>query len=110
MLTKFPAYEQNIFNESFLQLFAFPDSPRYLLCRPKGIFRKEYYVVPDVFKKNKEKALIFAKRMNQNFGLHTLYFTKSDNFKGIVLQARIIYLLRYKKLHHYQKRSLIIKK
>lgn len=103
-------YEQNIFNESFLQLFAFPDSPRYLLCRPKGIFRKEYYVVPDVFKKNKEKALIFAKRMNQNFGLHTLYFTKSDNFKGIVLQARIIYLLRYKKLHHYQKRSLIIKK
>ena len=99
-------YEQNMFNESFLQLYSYPDSPRYLLCRPKGIYRKEYYVVPDLFKKNKELATIYAKRMNQNFGYHKLYFAKSNHTQGIVLQTRKIYILRYKKLKIENKKSL----
>ena len=103
-------YEQNIFAESFLQLYAYPDSPRYLLCRPKGIFQKEFYVVPDLFKKNRKVALVFAKRMNQNFGYHKLYFTKSNAAQSIVLHTRILYLLNYKNLKISTKRSIYTKK
>ena len=102
-------YEQNIFNDCLTQLFEYPDSPRYLLCRPKGIFRKETYIVPDLFKKNKNSATILKKHLDQNFGNHNLYFTKSENVKGVVLQARIIYIVRYKNLHYSQKRSINIK-
>lgn len=102
-------YEQNMFAESFLQMYAYPDNPRYLLCRPKGIFLKEYYIVPDLFKKNRNVAMIFAKRMNQNFGYHKLYFTKSSTNQSIVLHTRIRYI-RYKNLKITTKRSLNTKK
>lgn len=102
-------YEENVFIDSFVQLFEYPDTVRYMLCRPK-IFFEEYYIVPDLFKKNKELATIFEKRMSHAFGKHTLYFTKSKQFKGIILQTKARYQIKFPKFIIEKKKSIRIKK
>lgn len=47
--------------------------------------------------------------MNQNFGYHKLYFTKSNAAQSIVLHTRILYLLNYKNLKYRQKEAFIRK-
>ncbi len=102
-------YEENVFIDSFVQMFEYPDMVRYMLCRPK-IFFKEYYIVPDLFKKNKELASIFEKRMSHAFGNHTLYFTKSSQFKGVILKTKARYQIKFPIFNIEKKRSIKIKK
>ena len=88
-------YEQNVFSNCLCQIFAKVDEPRYLLAKPKLLFATEFYIVPDIFKKNRNMVKIFAKEMSKIMGGFAIIFAKNNDGKNIVLRAKKIYNLKY---------------
>ena len=87
-------YEQNLFSDSLIQMLGPVDKPRYLISYPRGI-RREFYVVPDAFKKRKELALPLYKRFRLIVGNCALSFTKKEENKNEALFAEKIYYFKY---------------
>lgn len=100
-------YEQNIFIESLKQLFGNLENTRYFLAKPKTIAKREFFVVPDIFKKNKESALIFKRAMDRLFGHYELVFSKNDYGKFVALYAQYLYTTRFQKELFLTKRILL---
>ena len=65
------------------------DNPRYLLQRI-GPFGKsdEYYAVPDLFGRQKERALVFERQMRRALGNFRLVYTRCPEGRATLLRAR----------------------
>ena len=100
-------YEQNVYSDCISQMFGSINQPRYLLAKPKFIVSTEFYVVPEIFKKNKSSALILAKQMKLRMGLFDLVFAKNENRKNEVLRASKLYYFKYKKVEIDTKNILL---
>ena len=65
------------------------DNPRYLLMKGKKATRTdEFYCVPEVFGKQKEKALVFEKHMRRVLGNYRIVYTRTPEGRRILLRAR----------------------
>lgn len=102
-------YEQNIFSDCISQMLDVVYQPRYLICRPRNILRREFFIVPDIFKKNKESVHIFSKAMNFYFGKFQTIFAKSENGKTIVIYIQFIDRHLFKDCKIYTKQVLLKK-
>lgn len=103
-------YEQNIFSDCLKQSLDEIHQPRYILARPKRFLQREFYVVPDLFKKNKETVQILKKEMDKQFGTFAAVFAKNEHGKSIVLRAQYIYFTLYREGEITVKRILLRKK
>ena len=65
------------------------DNPRYLLMREKRRGRgEEYYSVPEIFGRQKERALVFEKHMRRVLGRYRVVYTRTPEGRKILLRAR----------------------
>lgn len=100
-------HEQNLFSESIEQMLNPINQPRYIVYKPKYFFAKEYYVVPDAFKKNRELVDKLRKELAYVFGKTTTIFTKSENGKNEVIRASKIYKFKYNNVEIVSKNILL---
>ncbi len=71
------------------ELWGVIDNPRYLLMRDKRLLgRNEYYAVPEIFGKQKERAVIFDKHIRGALGRFRLVYTRTSEGRKILLRAR----------------------
>lgn len=103
-------YEQNIFSECLIQMFEQIDQPRYLLAKPRRFLRNEYYVVPDVFKKNKETVKILERELAKKLGHFQILFAKNEFGKNEVIKAQQLYYLKYHNVEISTKNILLEKR
>lgn len=103
-------YEQNIFSDCIVQMLGEIQQPRYLLARPKRFFQREFYIVPDLFKKNKDTVQVLKKEMDRQFGTFAAVFAKNEHGKSLVLRAQYIYFTLYRESEITVKRILLKKK
>ena len=101
-------YEQNIFSTCLIQMIGPVDNPRYLICAPKNI-RREFYVVPDMFKKNKNLASIFHNETRLVLGPSKLLFAKGEG-KNEAIKAEQMYYQKYKNVKVKSSSRLLLKK
>jgi len=83
------AHDKALFAKCVNEFFDEMDNQRYILYnkhqRPKT---NRYFVVPDVFSKRKEDAMIFAKCMQPYIGRYELIYTRNEQGRKILLQGR----------------------
>lgn len=71
------------------ELWGVIDNPRYLLMRQTRSGRTdEYYAVPEVFGKQKERAAVFEKNMRRALGKFQIVYTRTPEGRKILLRAR----------------------
>ncbi len=71
------------------EIWGIIDNPRYLLTREKKHGRtNEYYSVPEVFGRQKERALVFEKYMRRVLGKYRVVYTRTPEGRKILLRAR----------------------
>lgn len=71
------------------ELWGVIDNPRYLLMRQTRSGRTdEYYAVPEVFGKQKERAAVFEKHMRRALGVFQIVYTRTPEGRKILLRAR----------------------
>ena len=100
-------HEQNLFSNSIKQFFGPVSQPRYLLCKPKNFIVKEYYVVPDAFKKNKELVTRLSNELIYCLGKTSIIFAKNDVGKNEVIKASKLYQFKFKNLDITSKNILL---
>ena len=103
-------YEQNIYSDCIFQILGEVNQPRYMIALPRFTFSSEFYVVPEMFKKNKSTATIFVRQMRLKIGLFKLIFAKNELGKNQVIKAEKLYYLKYKKVDIDTKYRLLTKK
>lgn len=103
-------YEQNIYSDCISQIFGRINQPRYLIAKPKIIFPSEFYVVPEMFKKNKQTVMTFYKQMKLRMGIFTVIFAKNEAGKNEVLKAEKLYYIKYRKVEIETINTLLTKK
>ena len=103
-------YEQNIYSDCISQILGEVNQPRYMIALPRFTFSSEFYVVPEMFKKNKSTATIFVRQMRLKIGLFKLIFAKNELGKIQVIKAEKLYYLKYKKVDIDTKYRLLTKK
>ena len=103
-------YEQNIYSDCISQILGEVNQPRYMIALPRFTFSSEFYVVPEMFKKNKSTATIFVRQMRLKVGLFKLIFAKNELGKNQVIKAEKLYYLKYKKVDIDTKYRLLTKK
>lgn len=71
------------------ELWGVIDNPRYLLIREK-IFgtSRECYSVPEIFGRQKERALIFEKHMKMALGPYHVVYTRTPEGRKLLLKER----------------------
>lgn len=109
-LLKASTYEQNIFSECISQLLSFIDQPRYLIAKPRRFLRSEYYVIPDIFKRNKESVKILEKELAKKIGHFQIIFAKNEVGKNEVIKAQQLYYIKYRKVEITTKNILLATK
>ena len=71
------------------ELWGVIDNPRYLLSRDRRLGKNgEYYAVPEIFGKQKERAAVFEKHMRGALGRFRLIYTRTPEGRKILLRAR----------------------
>ena len=71
------------------EIWGIIDNPRYLLARRGRLNTgSEYYSVPEVFGRQKERALIFERHMKKVLGSHCLVYTRCPEGRKVLLRAR----------------------
>lgn len=71
------------------ELWGIIDNPRYLLLRDTKRTRgSEYYSVPEIFGRQKERALIFEKQIRRALGRFRVVYTRTPEGRQILLRAR----------------------
>ena len=103
-------YEQNLFSDAISQILGRINQPRYIIALPKFGLKSEYYVVPEIFKKNKQTAMIFVRQMRIKMGLFKLIFAKNEVGKNEVIKAYKFYYVKYKNVDIDTKYILLTKK
>lgn len=103
-------FEQNIFSNAIMQIFDKVGQPRYLIAKPKLGLQTEFYIVPDIFKKNKEMVKIFEKELAKIMGGFAIIFAKNEAGRNIVLRAQKIYSIKYHQIDIKTKNILLKKR
>ena len=103
-------YEQNIFSDTMTQLLSKFNQPRYIIAKPKHIFQIEYFVVPDLFKKNKDMVKIFTNSLRSVFGRFCVIFAKNEYGKNVVLNAEKVFYFKYGNVKISTKNVMLAKK
>jgi len=102
-------YEKSIFISTLEELISSENNPRYLLIQKSRFlfFRKNtYFVVPEVFGKNKNSAELFRKIWSETFDTSELIFTRTPAGRKILLKLRFQSLMnRSAKIEHIYKWS-----
>ncbi len=71
------------------EIWGIIDNPRYLLVRRKKYgCTHEYYSVPEIFGKQKERAIIFEKHMRRVLGNYKIIYTRTPEGRKLLLRAR----------------------
>ena len=71
------------------EIWGIIDNPRYLLARRGRLNTgSEYYSVPEVFGRQKERALIFERHMKKVLGSYCLVYTRCPEGRKVLLRAR----------------------
>lgn len=70
------------------EIWGIIDNPRYLLMREAKRWTDEYYSVPEVFGRQKERALLFEKHMRKVLGKYKVVYTRTPEGRKILLRAR----------------------
>lgn len=86
-------YENAMFSEALTQVLAPIDSPRYLIIKT-NMFRKKlktenFYPVPERFGLNKKYASVFQNYWKRFLGRNTLFFTRHNKGRKLLLKARL---------------------
>lgn len=100
-------YEQNVFSDCIVQIFSEMKQPRYIVAKPKNFIKMEYYVVPDVFKKNKDTAQIFATALKKRIGNYAVIFAKSEDGKNETIRGKKILNKKFGKINITTKNKLL---
>ena len=81
--------DKTTFADCMGEIWGIIDNPRYLLMRETR-FRKtsEFYAVPDIFGKQKERALVFEKHMRKVLGSYRIQYTRTPEGRKLLLRAR----------------------
>lgn len=81
--------DKTTFASCMEELWGIIDNPRYLLTREKTSRRTgEYYAVPEIFGKQKERAAIFEKHIRTAMGRFRLVYTRTPEGRKLLLRAR----------------------
>ncbi len=82
--------EKADFANSVSQMFSEVDNQRYLLVNRSKRHRLDgFFVVPDIFSKNKEDAQLFADCMRHYIGKYDLVYTRNEEGRKLLLEGRI---------------------
>ncbi len=82
--------DKKLFSDCVKEMFAPIDNQRYILERRKKIKGKMgYFAIPDVFSKNKEDALLFAKCMTPYIGNYDVVYTRNEEGRKTLMSARM---------------------
>lgn len=100
-------YEQNIFSDCIKQMLSNIDQPRYILCKPKRYFPVEFYVVPDVFKKNRDSVKCLERELSKKMMHFGIVFAKNEYGKNLVLKAQNQHYFRFKNIEITTKNVLL---
>ena len=100
-------YEQNVFSDCISQMLSEMNQPRYILCKPKRYFPREFYVVPDVFKKNKESVKCLESKLSRQMMHFGVVFAKNEYGKNLVLKAQIQQYFKFKNIEIKTKNVLL---
>ncbi len=81
-------WDKTIFACCMEEIWGIIDNPRYLLMREAKARTTEYYSVPEVFGRQKERALIFEKHMLTVLRKYRVIYTRTPEGRKILLRAR----------------------
>lgn len=83
--------DQTIYLRSMREVLGPIENPRYLLARNRlwGVFREDYFAVPDLLARKKEFAEFFAKRWRWLVGPVQLVYTRTPEGRRMLLRARM---------------------
>lgn len=83
-------HDKALFSQCIQDFFSEIDNQRYILYNPKKKNQLDgYFVVPDIFAKKKEDALLFAKCIHPFIGNYEVIYTRNIEGRQILLEARI---------------------
>ena len=80
--------DKTVFACCMEEIWGIIDNPRYLLMRDARRRTDEYYAVPEVFGRQKERALVFEKQMRRVLGKYKVVYTRTPEGRKILLRAR----------------------
>lgn len=82
--------EKTVFADAVYELFGYVDNQRYLLqAKKKGAGLSDYYCVPELFGRRKEDAQLFAECVSAYLGRYELVYTRNEEGRKILLEARM---------------------
>lgn len=83
-------HDKALFSKCIFQFFEEIDNQRYILYNPKKKNRLDgYFVIPDIFSKRKEDALLFARYIKPYIGRYDVVYTRNEEGRKILLNGRI---------------------
>lgn len=81
--------DKMVFAGCMEEIWGIIDNPRYLLMKETKYGKTdEYYSVPEVFGRQKDRVVIFEKHMNKVLGKHKVVYTRTPEGRRILLRAR----------------------
>jgi len=90
-------HESTLFINILDEILAPIENPRYLLSNVNWFKRKigfrSYYVVPSIFGKRKEEALLFHKHWRKHVDNSKLHFTRNLKGRKLLLKARLAHIM-----------------
>ena len=82
--------DKALFAKCVTEFFGEIDNQRYLLVNKKTLWGKnDFYVVPEIFAKNKELATVFANCMKKYLRKYNLVYTRNEEGRRILLKGRV---------------------
>lgn len=82
--------DKALFAKCVTEFFGEIDNQRYLLVNKKILWGKnDFYVVPEIFAKNKESAAVFANCMKKYLRKYNLVYTRNEEGRRILLKGRV---------------------
>lgn len=83
-------HDKALFSKCVVQFFDEIDNQRYILYQPRRKKKMDgYFVVPEVFSKRKEDAMLFAEYIKSFIGKYDVIYTRNANGRKILLHGRI---------------------
>ena len=81
--------DKTVFAACMEEIWGIIDNPRYLLMRKSAGHReKEFYAVPEIFGKQKERAYTFERQICRVLGSFQVVYTRTPEGRKTLLRAR----------------------
>lgn len=97
--------DKSLFTKCINEMFGEINNQRYLMVRSRKIRGQyDFYVVPECFAKKKEDAMLFYECIKPYMGKYDLVYTRSENGRKVLMEARMKTLANAKgKTRSYKK-------